>query len=474
MVDYLVVTEKKLANSITYLLPNRLMQVFNNGRIMSEEFLHYLWKYRLLDPELMTVGGEKVVVIHPGEHNTDGGPDFFNARLRIRDTTWAGNVEIHVKSSVWYKHRHQEDPAYDNVILHAVFEHDAEVTRRSEEKIPTIELKGRFPEYIYDRYRDFQDNLSWIPCQAVIKDVDPFIFEQWIPALALEKIEDRIGVLKKSLEACKYDWEETFYRNLARSFGFRINAQAFELLARSLPFKLLQRHRNDIFQLEALLFGQAGMLEEAYIEEYPRLLRNEYYFLRDKYKERFNLRGIPVSVWKFLRLRPSNFPALRIAQFAGLIHKSKDLFSNVLESSSPKEIASQFDVNASEYWDSHFLFGRWSSPKPKTLGISSIRLIIVNFVAPFLFLYGDMKSSSSHKEKGLSFLERLPPENNTNISKWMEMEIPVPDALHSQALLHLKQNYCDKKRCLDCRIGNKLLNRETVTNNTQRFSSNTL
>jgi hypothetical protein len=422
---------------------------------MNEEFLHYLWKYRLLDSNLVTVSREPVTILHPGEHNTDGGPDFFNARLKINGTTWAGNVEIHLKSSGWYKHGHQNDPAYDNVILHIVYENDVEVTRRSKEKMPTLIIKDHFPEYIYQRYRDFLENLNWVPCQAVIGQIDPFTIVQWIPGLVVEKIEEKIVLLKKSLEASKFDWEETFYRNLARSFGFRINAHPFELLAQSLPLKLLQKHNDNLLQIEALLFGQAGMLEKDFSEEYPRLLQQEYRFLKEKY----SLKGISVGTWKFLRLRPSNFPTLRIAQFASLIHSAKDLFLAVLESTGPQEMIDLLTVSASCYWDNHFMFGKVSVPKPKLLGNASIRLLTINMVAPFLFLYSDVKALPTYKEKGLTFLELLPPESNTVISGWTEIGVYPTDALQTQALLHLKANYCDKKRCLDCRIGNQLLNR---------------
>jgi hypothetical protein len=284
--------------------------------------------------------------------------------------------------------------------------------------------------------------------------MDPFIFEQWIPALAVERIEEKILVLKRSLEASKFDWDETFYRNLARAFGFRINAQPFELLARSLPWKLLQKHRTNLFQLEALLFGQAGMLETDFAEDYPRLLQLEYRFLKEKY----GLNGIPGSLWKFLRLRPSNFPAIRIAQFACLISKELNLYQCVLESPDPGRMAGLFEVQASSYWDTHFLFGKWSATQPKVLGTASIRLLIINMVAPFLFLYGEMKALPPYKEKGLAVLEMLPPENNADISQWQATGVPAPDALHTQALLHLKSHYCDKRRCLECRIGAQLLN----------------
>jgi hypothetical protein len=421
---------------------------------MNEEFLHYLWKYRLLDPELRTVSGEPLVVLHPGEHNKDGGPDFFNARLKINGTTWAGNVEIHEKASAWYKHRHQHDPSYDNVILHAVYENDAEITRHSSEKIPALVMKGHFPDYIYERYRDFQENMNWIPCEAVISNMDPFIFKQWLPALAVEKFGEKILAMKRIFEASKFDWEETFYRNLASSFGFRINAHPFESLARSLPWKLLQKHRTNLFQMEALLFGQSGMLDHDFAEEYPRLLQQEYRFLKEKYR----LQGIPCSLWKFLRLRPSNFPAIRISQFACLLNNPKDLFLIVLESNDIREITDHFAVHASTYWDTHFLFGKMSISRPKLLGIDSINLLVINMVVPFLFFYGEAKSLPAYKEKGLAILEQSPPENNTIIRNWMEIGIHSPNALSTQALLYLKSHYCDKKRCLECRIGNQLLN----------------
>lgn len=420
---------------------------------MNEEFLHYLWKYRLLDPELQTVSGEPLVILHPGEHNRDGGPDFFNARVKINGTTWAGNVEIHVRASAWYKHRHQYDPAYDSVILHTVYENDVEVTRRSDEKIPTLVMKEHFPAYIYDRYRDFQENTSWIPCEALIGKMDPFILTQWIPSLAVERLEEKIIHLRRNLEASSFDWEETFYRNIARSFGFRINAHPFELLARSLPWKLLQKHRENLFQLEALLYGQAGMLDSDFTEEYPRLLKQEYRFLKEKY----GLRGIPISCWKFLRLRPSNFPAIRIAQFASLVHQAKDLYTSVLECRNPDEMTALFAVITSAYWDTHFVFEKASVHRQKLLGDSSIRLLIVNMVTPFLFLYGEVKALPYFKEKGVAFLERIPPETNADMKHWSAIGISPRDALSTQALLHLKGRFCDKRRCLECRIGNKLL-----------------
>jgi len=434
------------------------MQVEFNSNIMNEEFLHYLWKYRLLEPDLWTVSGEPLVVLHPGEQNTDGGPDFFNARIRLGGTIWAGNVEIHVNSSDWFRHKHQNDPAYDNVILHAVFENDAEVTLRENKELPTLVMKGTFPDTIYDRYRNFLDNRRWIPCAAVIGSMDPFLFEQYLPVVAVERLEERTRILKHSLEACQYDWDEAFYRNLARAFGFRINSEPFEMLAKSLPWKTLQKYRTNLFRLEALFFGQAGMLERNFTEVYPLLLQEEYRFMKEKH----GLKPVPPGIWKFLRLRPGNFPTIRIAQLAGLIHQSDDLFGAVLRTNDPGELTDLFDVEASSFWSEHFIFEKLSVKNPKNLGISAARLLIVNLVVPFLFLYGEMKAQPACKEKGLSLLELLPAELNSEITKWKETGIPVTDALHSQALLHLKGNYCDKKKCLECRIGRHLLSSETT------------
>jgi hypothetical protein len=330
---------------------------------------------------------------------------------------------------------------------------DAAVTRQRGEEIPVLVVKGHFPEYIYDRYRDFIQNLRWIPCQGAIGDADPFVFEQWVPVLAVERLEEKTLSFKKSLESCRYDWDECFYRNLARAFGFRINAQPFELLARSLPWKLLQKHRNNLLQLEALLFGQAGMLGTDFTEEYPQHLRQEYRFLAGKY----GLECIHGSVWKFLRLRPSNFPTVRIAQLADMVHRSGDIFAALLECADPRSMTSLFSATASSYWDSHFLFGKLSSLRPKIFGESSAVLLMINLVAPFLFLYGEIRALPQFKEKGLAFLEQLPPESNADMEHWKEMGVAFPDALHTQALLQLKSRYCDGKRCLECRIGNELL-----------------
>jgi hypothetical protein len=421
---------------------------------MNEDFFYYLWKFRLLDHELNTDSGESITILHPGEHNHDSGPDFFNAKIRIGSTLWAGNVEIHVQASDWYRHNHQQDRAFDNVILHVVYENDVPVTDNNGKLLPTLTLKDKFHASILERYKDFQRNHRWIPCEQLISRMDQFPFRQWAASLALELQAGKMKRFHDSLEKCGYDWEECFYQQLARSFGFRINSLPFELLAKSIPIRVLRKYTPVHFQLEALLFGQAGFLFKSFSEEYPEQLSKEYKFLSQKH----SLEPVNPGIWKFLRLRPSNFPTLRIAEYAALLHRQEDLFSVILECENVDLIRKYFTVRSSDYWSTHFLFGKISADKPKFLGAASIDLLIFNFVVPFLFFYGDVKKMHVQKEKGIFFLEQMQGETNADIRKWKQLGLPVANALQTQALIQLKRAYCDPKMCLNCRIGNILLN----------------
>jgi hypothetical protein len=421
--------------------------------IMTEEFIHYLWQFRLLKPGLNTADGEPLTVLHPGNANRDGGPDFFNSRIRIGDTVWAGNVEIHINASDWFRHKHHKDKAYDNVILHVVYTNDLQVFDRNQKRIPTVSVKGCFDDAIYDRYKGFLGNHLWVPCEQLIRSIPDIHFDQWASALAVERLEQKTLLIRKSWEMSGYNWDETFYQNLMKAFGFKINALPFELLAKSLPLKVLLKHRDNLLQLEALLFGQARMLDRTFSEEYPGILKAEYHFLQRKY----SLKPIDGGLWKFLRLRPSNFPSLRIAQLAVLFASAENLFASILELQTLKYIEELFSVKASDYWDTHFLFGKTSSARPKILGESSIRLIILNLIIPFLFFYGMEKGIADVKENGIKMLELLPGENNSDLAHWKRLGMPVTNALNTQALIQLKTQYCENKRCLVCRIGNQLL-----------------
>jgi hypothetical protein len=426
----------------------------NNKRKMTEEFLHYIWKYKRYDSaELITQSGENIQVLKQGDHNTDAGPDFFNSKVKVGKTLWAGNVEIHIKSSDWKKHKHELDKAYDNVILHVVYENDEKLFRKSGEEIPTLELKGKFDKQAFKKYLQFKDSKAWVPCATQLKSVESFTLNTWLDRLLVERLERKSVNISLCLEKNKNNWEETFYQQLARSFGFKVNSDPFELLAKSLPISVLARHKSSLFQIEALLYGQAGMLNKEFTDTYSQYLQNEYVFLQKKYK----LKPIDTHLWKFLRLRPSNFPTIRIAQFAGLIHNSVHLLSKILEAKKTEDIKALFKVKASEYWQTHYLFDKASEKKSKSLGSNSINNIIINTIVPFLFVYGKSKGEEKYVEGALSLLEKVEEEQNSIITKWKQYGVDADSAYRSQALLQLKNEYCLNKRCLECAVGAKLL-----------------
>lgn len=420
---------------------------------MNEQFLSYLWKYRQINAGLRTEAGDLLTILHPGDQNRDSGPDFFNARLRIGNTIWAGNVEIHVRASDWYRHGHQTDPAYDNTILHVVYEHDVTVSNQNGEEIPTLVLHEQYPEKIFEQYQLMMDNMQWIPCYNQLKDHHDVKFGLWAPSLAVERLINKSVGIRGLWESCGHDWEEALYRHLAMSFGFRINGLPFEMLAKSIPLKIVRQHCTSLFQTEALFFGQAGMLNADLQDDYPQSLWHEYRFLADKYQ----LKPLHESNWKFLRLRPSNFPTLRISQFSGFISNSKASFFNMLESRNLSEVVASINSPASAYWNTHYLFDKPSSFRPKMMGTGSINLLVINGLVPFLFFYGLEKDEPSLREQALNLLEQLSPEQNSEIVPWETVGIACNNALHSQALLHLKRSYCNKKQCLGCRIGSELL-----------------
>lgn len=420
---------------------------------MTEEFLHYIWKYRLIDHHLISTTGDKLVVVQPGSHNTDSGPDFFNARIKINNTVWAGNVEIHVNSSYWYQHKHQHDKAYDNIVLHVVFVDDQPVLRNNGEQIPTLVLNGHFKQSLYERYSYFMTNKNWIPCEKLIQGVDRFVMNNWIDRLMIEKLENKAAEINSHFLHNKSDWEQTFYEFLARNFGFKVNGAPFQLMAKSLPLKVLSKHKNNRFQIEALLYGQAGLLQKSFTDEYPVKLKKEYDFLAKKYK----LKPIDSHLWRFMRLRPSNFPTIRISQFADLIFKSSHLFSTIIEKRNLKNLIELFDVSVSEYWKSHYMFEKISTHRNKKISIKTIHLLIINTIIPFLFVYGRSHSNQSMIDSALKLLDQLPGEQNAIISKWTDLGVIVRSSFQTQSLILLKNSYCKNKRCLNCGIGNEIL-----------------
>jgi hypothetical protein len=419
---------------------------------MKEDLFQFIWQYKSFSPlNLATTDGQPVKIIKVGERNRNSGPDFLNAQAIIGDTHWAGNIELHIKSTDWDAHRHTEDKAYNNVILHVVYEHNATALPAG---IPVLELKEYIPQQTLEQYELLQAAGKEIPCKALVSEVDEFVRTTWLDRIAVERLESKSGYIKQLLERNKSDWQETTYQLVARNFGFKVNADAFEALAQSLPLRMLSRQKYNLLQVEALLFGQAGMLETEFEDEYPKALQKEYRFLKAKY----SLQPIPAERWKLLRLRPGNFPTYRIAQFAQLVYKSELLFSKFLEIENVAAAKKYFDLEASDYWHTHYLFDKTSKHKSNhKLGEPMIENIIINSIIPILFCYGHVHSNQQHKEKALFLLENLKAEHNSITRDWQALGFENTNAMQSQSLIQLKNTYCNSKRCLQCGIGTAIL-----------------
>lgn len=420
---------------------------------MNEDFLIYLWQFQLFDPNCRTTDHNQLLIIKQGERNSNSGPDFFNARIRIDKTIWAGNVEIHIKASDWYKHKHHNDPNYDNIILHVVYDNDIPILRNNKQSIPTLELKGLINNDILEKYNSFVLSRNWIPCQEQIDRINYFDLTTFMDMLMVERLEQKATSINDELKLTQLDFQEVFYKKLARNFGFNVNSDTFELLANSLPLKIISKHKNNLFQIEALLFGQAGLLVSQHKDEYPNSLKSEYQFLSQKY----SLEPIDKKLWKFMRLRPANFPTIRISQFAQLLYQSSVLLTKILETEKLSDVINLFMVGSSDYWKSHYRFDNKVEKKNRFIGKASIHLILINTIVPFLFVYGQYKGDENMKDKAINWLEQIKPENNHIIKRFIDYNIKPRNAIQSQALIQLKTNYCNNKRCLDCRIGHILL-----------------
>lgn len=419
---------------------------------MKEEFLHFIWKHKLFSHNLLqTCDGMEIEILNVGRHNHNSGPDFFNAQIKINNTIWAGNIEIHLNASDWIKHGHQNDKAYDNVILQVVLNNDKEIFRKNGELIPTLIIEC--DDQLLQNYQKLQSSSQWIACYEEIKNIDGLLINCWIDNLLIERLEEKSEYISQSFKFNKNSWEETFYQQLARNFGFKVNSEPFEMLAKSLPMKVLAKQKNSLLQIEALLFGQAGFLNDDFNDNYYLNLKNEFHYLRQK----FQLKPIEKHLWKFLRLRPSNFPTVRIAQFAFLIYQSSSLFSKIIEKEDIKKLIQLFDISVSGYWSDHYTFSKESINRKKRLGKKAFENIVINTVSPFLFVYGQKKNIDKYKERAIRFLEETAPEKNTIVDKWSEIGIHSENAFISQALVHLKTRYCDRNNCLRCRFGNKII-----------------
>ena len=420
-----------------------------------ERLLHYVWKYKLYtEPYFTTANGQTVYVTDPGIANTNAGPDFFNAKIKIDDTMWAGNVELHQHASDWKLHGHHTDPAYDSVILHVVGDSDEPIRRMNGEIIPQIILS--IPEKIQENYEFLLQQDTDIACLERIGEIDRLHMVSWMEALVGERMERKTEDILRLLQQYNGDWNEVFYITLTRNFGFGTNSDAFERLARSLPLRYIRKHRDNIKQIEALFFGQAGMLKEPLSDPYYLSLQQEYSFLRHK----FNLQPMDDSQYKSLRIRPANFPHIKLAQLAALWTKHDSLFSALLEITDTEEMRKLLRIMPSPYWETHYHFRYASVKKEKLLGNNALNIFLINTVAPTLFAYGLHCKQPEYTERALTLLESLPPEQNSIISRFRRAGFPAEHAADTQALIQLKRMYCEKKKCLYCRIGFKLLQKK--------------
>lgn len=419
-----------------------------------EQLLHYVWKHKIFPlKELKTTTGQQVEVIDTGLANTDAGPDFFNAKLKLDGVLWIGNIEIHERSSDWFKHGHHADAGYNSVILHIASEIDTEISRSNGERIPQIQLIC--PEAVRTNYKELLETDSYPPCYRIIPSLPPFTAHSWMTALQMERFEQKATLLNERLKRCQGNWEDAFFITLARNFGFGLNGDAFETWAHQLPFRAVDKHRNDLFQIEAIFFGQAGILEDSNGDGYYLRLKKEYTYLQHK----FGLIPMDASLWRFLRLRPTNFPHIRIAQLACLYHRAYGLLSRIMETETLQGVRDILKGGTSEYWLTHYTFGGSSPSRPKTLSNTSLDLLIINTVVTFLYAYGLHKGNRVLCARAGSFLEELKAENNYITRMWEQCGMKASNAADSQALIQLKKEYCDKKKCLYCRIGYEYLKR---------------
>jgi hypothetical protein len=423
--------------------------------MIKEDFLYYLWNLKRFDlSDLKTIDGIDIVIEKSGFRNSGSGPDFIEAKIRIGETVWFGSVEIHVFSSDWDKHAHEIDPAYNNVILHVVYEYDKNVKTQSGNVLPVLELKNRISKSDLKNYKLLRFSKDWIPCEKQISNVRKISKDMALERMIIDRMLRKSSKMKEYLSSTTNDWSESFYVFLSSYFGMNTNAYAFERLAVSLPLNLISKENNSLLKIESLLFGQAGFLNQDCKDEYPKILKDEYNHLKSKY----NLVQNPISIWNFGKLRPQNFPAIRIAELAAMLHKNLIFFDKIIQIESLEEIRKIFRIDTSEYWESHYTFDILSTKKRKNIGANSIDILIINAVLPAIFLYGHETAQFNYKELALKLLENIPREKNSVVDKWKELGFYIQNAYDSQALLELKKNNCDLHKCLDCPIGNDIMN----------------
>lgn len=426
----------------------------------NEDFLQYIWQFQQFDHAgLCTEAGDEVKVINAGTLNTDSGADFSNAFLRINGTEWAGNIEVHISASDWVKHRHQLDAAYNNVILHVVYYNDVSILRPDGTSMPVICLAGRIEPAVFSHYEQLITSPFHFPCKAQLPHLEQAIVDFQITRMVLERLIQRTESIVDVLVKNHGDWNETFYYFLLANFGFNVNKVPFQCLAKILPFKIISKHSENSDQVAALLFGQAGFLSGKMREDYPRQLQSEYQFLRKKY----GMEPMHPSIWKFLRMRPLNFPTIRLAQLSAFLSYRKHIFSAVLDARNAKDLTNIFaSIPMHSFWETHFHFSKQSKSKCTNLGKTSIYNLLINTCIPFLFAYGQFTDQEELRLRAISMLENVPPDLNSKVEPFKEAGIAVNSGFMSQGILQLYTQYCLHKRCLRCSVGINILNPKKI------------
>ena len=421
---------------------------------MKEVFLHHVWQFQKLNAnELKTTCGKSLTILKAGNLQTQSGPDFFNAQIVIDNQKWAGNIEIHVKSSDWYAHHHDQDDRYNNIILHAVWEHDVDVFRKDETPIPVLELKSIVDTELISNYHNLMQPKSWLFCEKDIKNVPSFQMNAWMERMFFERLESKSQQIDALLHSLKSDWEAVLFVLLAKNFGSKANGNPFMQMALSIDFSIIRKETNQNQGLESLFFGRLNLLNDSFQENYPNDLKKNWNYQKVKYQ----LETIYLSQIQFFKVRPDNFPTLRLAQLAQLYQNQKQLFQDLIVSDNFDLIFKIFDIQISNYWKNHYRFELESPPKNKKITKSFIENIFINTIIPLKFAYFKQNSQWDQMDQLTELMQKLSPEKNNITEKFIQFGVSHNNAFDSQALLHLKSNYCDSQKCLDCMVGSWLL-----------------
>jgi hypothetical protein len=421
---------------------------------MNEEFLHFIWAHGLFDQQsLITTDNESVEIFNSGELNRHAGPDFNNAHIRIDDTDWFGHIEIHINSDEWMKHNHQNDPAYNNVTLHVVYNETEKAKRQDGSLVPCLELKGKILSHLIDNYEALKFSHQKIPCMHRLKDIPAPVISQALDRAMVQRLQRKSLWMEEWLRQSEGDWMTVFFASLVRSFGFGTNGEAFELLALHLPVKEICRAENDPLKVMAIVFGIAGFLEESPNDAYQAKLRQEWIYQR----KRLNLHTLDKSVFKFMRMRPGNFPSIRLAQLSAILADFQIIFQDILLSPNIPTMLRMLGIELSEYWNNHYQFGKKSNKHQCALSLAARQVIIINAFVPFIFQFGYYTKDQGMMENALDILRKLPPENNHIIRDWAMSGVECTSAFDSQSLLELRKYSCDKRACTECPIGSKII-----------------